>query len=334
MKAIVLTSFGSTDNFRLEEVASPVPKAGEIRIKIKAVSFNPVDYQIRKGGPESASLASNILGRDFSGIVDEITSGVTAYKKGDEVVAYIGNLGSNGTYAEYVCIPAAIAGRKPSNLTHEQAATIPVAGLTAKFSLSKTKVDSTKSLFIAGGAGGVGTYVIMLANQMGIRNIVTTAGSEISRAYLINQLGLDKKQAIDYKQTGFIEKAIAANNGFFDVVLDLVGGKMLSACCQLLETDGNLASITESPRVNDFDTLFLKNASFHSVATNAYSFIGKEKYWIIYQQQLNELSALFEAGKLPVPPITIVGEFSLDTVKRAHALLENGAVQGKLVMSC
>jgi NADPH:quinone reductase-like Zn-dependent oxidoreductase len=318
----------------LEELPVPVPLPGQIRVKVKAVSFNPVDYQIRKGGPESAALVSNILGRDLSGIVDEVADDVEEYKKGDEVISYVGNLGSSGTYAEYVCIPAAIAGRKPRSLTHEQASTIPVAGLTARFALHKTQADSSKSLFIAGGAGGVGTYAIMLAQQMGIKKIVTTAGNDTSRAYLQDELQLNKKQIIDYKQDNFIEKAIEINDGLFSIALDLVGGKMLSACCQLLDIDGNLASITESPTAYDFDILFLKNASFHSIGTNVYSFLGKEQYWIVYQQLLNSLAALFDNGQLMQPPITIAGDFSVETVKKAHALLEKGTVQGKLVMTC
>jgi NADPH:quinone reductase len=334
MKAIILTAHGSADNFRLEEVPVPVLQPGQIRIRIKAVSFNPVDYQIRKGGPESASLVSNILGRDLSGVVDEVAGDVKEFKKGDEVISYVGNLGSNGTYAEYVCIPASIAGHKPRSLTHEQAATIPVAGLTAKFALNKTQAGKSKSLFIAGGAGGVGTYAIMLAQQLGVKNIVTTAGNDTSRAYLMDRLQLSEKKIIDYKQPGFIEQAIEINNGLFNIALDLVGGKMLSACCHLLDVDGNIASITESPSVYDFDILFLKNASFHSVGTNAYSFPDREQYWIIYNQSLNALAELFDTGQLKEPPVTVVGGLSLDTVKKAHALLEKGAVQGKLVMTC
>ena len=137
---------------------------------------------------------------------------------------------------------------------------MPVAGITASLALNKARADKTKSMFIAGGAGGVGTFAILLARQLGVRNLVTTAGNAKSRAYLIAHCGLSDDQILDYKDGGFIERAMQHNGGGFDVALDLVGGTMLSACCALLAMDGNLASITEAPGRDDFETLFQKNA--------------------------------------------------------------------------
>ena len=92
-------------------------------------------------------------------------------------------------------------------------------------------------MFIAGGAGGVGTFAIMLARQLGMRNLVTTAGNAKSRAYLIEQCGLMHDQIVDYKDGAFIAQAMQRNRGAFDIALDLVGGKMLSACCALLAVE-------------------------------------------------------------------------------------------------
>ena len=333
MKAVVLRKFGSIENFEEADIPIPPVQKGQVRIEIKAVSFNPVDFQIRRGLPESKLVTSNILGRDLSGIVDEVYEDITDFKKGDEVYCYVCNLASSGTYTEYISVPSAIIAKKPVTLSHEEAAAVPVAGITASIALTKAKPRSSKSIFITGGAGGVGTFVIMLAKELGFENILTTAGNDKSLNYLTQNLRLKKEQVLNYRNDGFIKKAIERNNGPFDIVLDLVGGSMLSACCELLAIDGNLASIVDAPSQNDFEVLFQKNASFHSVGANAYSLSANPEEWKTYQHILNHIANLYESRRLNNPPITIVGDLSVDTVKKAHQLLENNLVQGKLIMA-
>jgi NADPH:quinone reductase len=155
----------------------PEVRQGDVRIKVKAVSFNPVDYQIRKGQPESSYIQSMILGRDLAGSVDAVHEDVTDFRVGDEVFSYVCNLSSSGTYTEQVSVPAELVARKPASLTPEQAAAVPVAGITASIALDKAQAGKATSVFIAGGAGGVGTFAIRLARQRGMQNLVTTAGN-------------------------------------------------------------------------------------------------------------------------------------------------------------
>jgi NADPH:quinone reductase len=143
MKAIVLSSFGSADNFTAADLPLPDVRKGDVRIKVKAVSFNPVDYQIRKGQSESSHLRSMILGRDLSGTVDTVHADVTDFSIGDEVFSYVCDLASSGTYAEYVSVPAELVARKPASFTHAQAAAVPVAGVTASLALNKARVGPT-----------------------------------------------------------------------------------------------------------------------------------------------------------------------------------------------
>ena len=334
MKAIVLREYGNADNFELTNLPIPTIPKGQVRIKIKAVSFNPVDYQIRKGLAEGKFVRSNILGRDLSGIVDEVADDVYQFKKADEVYSYVCNLASSGTYTEYICVPAELVAKKPVSLTHEQAAALPVAGITAWLALSKVKATNSKSIFIAGGAGGVGSFAIMFAKHFGIEKIITTAGNEKSLNYLVQGLGLKKEQIVNYKDDDFIEQAIKINGGYFDMTLDLVGGKMLSACCALLAIDGNFASVTDPPCKADFEILFQKNGSFHSIGANAYSLTDDRKYWKNYQRVLDQIAALFDSNKVTKPPITVVGSLSVATVKKAHEMLEANSTQGKLIMTC
>jgi NADPH:quinone reductase len=334
MKAVVLKQHGGIENFVDDDVAMPATKKGQVRIKIKAVSFNPVDYQIRKGMPEGRLVKSNILGRDLSGIVDEVHGDVTDFKKGDEVFCYVCNISSSGTYTEYVCVPSELVAMKPALLSHEQAAAIPVAGITAWLALAKSTFGRSKSIFIAGGAGGVGTFAIMFSKLAGIKHIVTTAGNERSVNYLIQNLQLKKEQIINYHDDDFEKKAIEKNRGNFDIALDLVGGRMLSSCCELLAIDGNLASVTDPPDKDAFELLFQKNASFHSIGANAYSLSSDPACWRRYQDVLTSIARRFDKNEIGKPPITIVGSLSAETVQKGHQLLEHTSVQGKLVMTC
>jgi NADPH:quinone reductase-like Zn-dependent oxidoreductase len=334
MKAIVLRAFGSSDNFHAAELPVPEVRAGDVRIKVRAASFNPVDYQIRKGRPESRNVKSMILGRDLSGTVDAVHEGVTDFRVGDDVYSYVCTLASSGTYAEYVSVPVELVARKPASLSHAQAAAVPVAGITAQMALDKLALAKGRSLFIAGGAGGVGTFAIMLARALGVDRLVTTAGSARSHAYLMEACGLRSAQIVNYKDPDFVAQALKLNGSGFDAALDLVGGKMLSACCELIALEGNLASVTEAPGPSDFDVLFDKNASFHPVGANAYSLTTERSPWKRYREMLDRFARDFDGGVLAPARISNLGEMSPEVVKHAHALLESGSVQGKLVMTC
>jgi NADPH:quinone reductase-like Zn-dependent oxidoreductase len=332
MQAILLRDFGSADNFILAGLPLPPVKPGEVRIRVTAVGFNPVDYQIRKGGPERRNLHSMVLGRDLAGVVDAVHPDVSGLKVGEEVYSYVCTLASSGTYAQFVSVPAELVAKKPASLSHEQAAAVPVAAITASMALKKAGVAAGKSVFVAGGAGGVGTFAIRLAQLAGAVRIVTTAGSEQSRAYLIGQCGLNGADVLDYRTGDVAEAAISRTGGGFDCVLDLVGGRMLAACCRMLAVDGNLVSITEVPHADDMEFLFQKNASFHPIGANAYSLVTDRSVWGNYRDMLNRLTALFDSGALAPPPVRVLGEMSVEVVREAHVLLEQGSVQGKLAM--
>src|SRR5215213_2471094 len=120
MRAVFLKQFGGVENFELREVERPPLIKGGVRVRIKATAFNPIDYQMRRGGTESKLLKSGILGREMAGIVTEIDSSVRNLRVGDDVFSYVGNLGSNGTYAEEIVVPESLAARKPANLDFNQ----------------------------------------------------------------------------------------------------------------------------------------------------------------------------------------------------------------------
>jgi len=307
--------------------------AGEVRIRVEAAAFNPVDWQVRAGRAEGRRARSMILGRDLSGTIDAVHESVTGLSAGDAVYCNVCNLGSSGTYAEYVCVPAELVARKPASLTHLQAAGVPVAGITASLALERAGAGSSTSVFVAGGSGGVGNFVIALARQLGVQDLVTTAGSARSRAHLVARCAMEEARIVDYRAAGMVERALEINGGPFDVTIDLVGGAMLSACCALVAVDGHVASATEAPSRDDFEVLFDRNATFHPVGANAYALTGDRAVWRRYGELLGRLARRFDSGVLSPPHVADLGRMSADVVRRAHEMLEANTVQGKLAMT-
>jgi NADPH:quinone reductase-like Zn-dependent oxidoreductase len=343
MRAIVLTAFGSAEHFRLAELARPEPLPGEVRIRIHAVSFNPSDYQRRRGSVTAGPLPI-ILGSDVAGVVDAIGDGVTSCAVGDEVYSFLlgGGVGG-GAYAEYVCRRVEFVACKPRNLSFAQAAAMVTTGLTAHQCLEHARLQPGEPLFVAGGSGGVGAALIQLARHGGAGPIVTTTGGERSARYLMETLGIPHERLLLY--AGLSRDRLAArlrelNGGrLFRVAIDCVGGAMTGLCCDIVDFDGVAISIVNGPRDDshpaaddDENRLFNRSAAFHFVMISALATYGPPEAWPVYGRQLAELGRLIEAGALHAPPLVEVGDLSVETAQHAHALQEAGHIHGKLVM--
>jgi NADPH2:quinone reductase len=338
-----LTAFGSTEHFHRAEVPRPEPQPGEVRIRIHAAAFNPTDFQKRQGAGAAGQLPL-ILGCDVAGVIDAIGDGVTTFAVGDEVYGYLlGGRKNGGGYAQYVCRSVDFVAPKPRNLSFAEAAAVVTAGLTAFQCLERVQLQPMKSLFIAGGSGGVGSMLIQLARHGGAHQIFTTAGSENSVLYLTDTLGISRKRLLFY--TGLSRGQLAEhlreqNSGqLFPVAVDCVGGAMTGLCCDVVDFGGNVISIVQGPRddshppeEDDENRLFNRSAAFHFVMASALGTFGSPEAWPVYGRQLAELRALFEGSAVQPPATANVGGLSVETVRHAHALLESGHVQGKLVM--
>jgi NADPH:quinone reductase len=328
MKAVLLKQFGGVENFEFREVENPRMVSGSVRIRIKATAFNPIDYQMRSGGSESKLLESGILGRELSGIITEAAPNAKNFAVGEEVFSYVGSLGSNGTYAEEIVVPEAIVARKPANLTFAQAAAIPLVGLTAVQAIEKYPIDPTDKIFVAGGAGGVGSMIIRLLRLKGAENIFSTAGSDASRNRLL-ALGLTEEQVFDYTDSQIAEKIETAAAGKMDICLDTVGGKMSEISAEILKIEGVYADITFLTTAPAREMLFNKATIVLNVANYAYGLDRLSPKLNIYGENLNFLRQKIEAGDLPATPIEVVGDLSVESVSKAHTLLERNLTQGK-----
>lgn len=343
MRAVVLTAFGSADNFRLAETPRPEPQTGEARIRIHAAAFNPTDYQRRQGLGTAGALPL-ILGIDVAGVIDAIGSEVTTFAVGDEVYAYLlGGGKTGGAYADYVCRQVEFVAHKPRNLSFGQAAALVTGGLTAYQVLEQARLQPGEPLFVAGGSGGVGTLLIQLARHAGAGPIFTTAGGERSARYLTDTLGVPRERMLfyaDLSREQLAQRLRELNGGrLFRVAIDCVGGAMTGLCCDIVDFEGHVLSIVQGPRDDshppeddDENRLFNRSAAFHFVMASVRGTFGSPDTWLVYGRQLAALTKLIESGDIQPPAITEVGGLSVETVRRAHALLETGHVQGKLVM--
>jgi len=342
MKAVIIREFGGVDRLETADWPECEPQNGEVSIRICAAAFNPVDCKLRQGRFDVTLPIC--LGYDAAGVVESAGSEVTDLTPGDEVYAYLGGPKSNGSYAQVVCVPAAFVARKPKNLTFTQAAAVPLVGLTAYHALvDKARVKNGDSVFIAGGAGGVGTMAIQLARHLGAARIITTAGGNESHTYLTDVLGIPSEHIIRYRGLSveqLHDRALAANEGQpVDAAFDFWGGDMKKLCCQIIGFDGQVVSIVEEPpnfTLNVFNArkspMFARCGSLHFEFVGARAMFGGQQHWSMYRDELNALTELLESRSIEPPTISEMNEFSADAVREAHLRLEMGHVKGKLVM--
>jgi NADPH:quinone reductase-like Zn-dependent oxidoreductase len=343
MKVIAIREFGGTENFFEAQRNIPQPRADEVLIRIRAGSFNPIDYKIRKG--RFGGDLPMVLGQDAAGVVEEVGSSVGRLRVGDEVWAYLGGPCSNGSNSEYVSVPQEFVTVRPRILSVEEAASVPVAGLTANQSIRlKARPTPNDSVFVAGGAGGLGSAAIQILQMIGVEKIVTTSGREASTRFIVDQLRLSPEQVIDYRDKGLkqlTEEAIAANGGaLFDKTLDFVGGEMKRLCFELVDFDGDIVSTVEETDPfavpvwhGRMSPLFRRSASLHFHMLGARGQFGAKETWPGYTQQLHELTFLYEAQRLWPVGVHNIGDLSVETIRRGHEMLEAGGVQGKLIFT-
>lgn len=317
MKAMTLKAFGGPESFELRDVPKPAPGAGQVLVQVHATSINPLDYQVRRGDyPDLVTLPS-ITGHDVSGVVEAVGPGVTAFAVGDEVWYTPQIFDGPGSYAEYHVASESIIGKKPSSLSHLEAASLTLVGGTAWEALvTRAALKVGESILIHGGAGGVGHVAIQLAKAIGAKVFTTVRETN---AEFARSMGADV--VIDYEKEDYVDVILRETKGQgVDVVFDTIGGNTLSRSPDALAQLGRVVTIVDIAQPQNLVQAWGKNASIHFVFTRQ------------NRGKLDELSALVERGQLR-PHVGAV--YSLVDIPLAHSRLEtpNNGVQGKIAIA-
>ncbi|RAU21294.1 NADP-dependent oxidoreductase [Paramagnetospirillum kuznetsovii] len=314
MKAMILDRFGPPETLEWREIATPVPAAGEVLIRVRAAGVNPVDWKIAEGGlarlfPCGFPL---IPGWDAAGTIAALGEGVTGFSIGERVWSFCRKPDIQwGTYAEYVTMDASAVAPMPANASFAQASTIPLAGLTAWQSLfDVAQVRPGQSVLIHAGAGGVGSLAVPLAKWAGA-TVIATAGA--ANHDYVRGLGAD--HVIDYAAQDFVTEVKALCPDGVDFAYGTVGGEVLTRSYQTVKPGGILVSITDKTDKDLGEQLGIR-----------------VKYLFVKPDggQLRRLAGLMDSGILAAPEIE---EFPLPHAAEALDRSKSGHVRGKIVLT-
>jgi 2-desacetyl-2-hydroxyethyl bacteriochlorophyllide A dehydrogenase len=328
MKAAYITRYGNINDVQIDEQPKPSLTENAVLVKVHAASINPLDLRVLEGEFKAILPVPFpfILGNDFAGTVVEVGSKVSQFKVGDEVYA---KTDLNGAFAEYTVVQQSSLALKPQNISMEQAAALPLVGLTSWQALVEiAKVKAGQKVLIHAGSGGVGSIAIQLAKSLGATVATTTSSKNSS---WVKGLGADI--IIDYKTMDFEQELKD-----YDVVLDTQGGKILEKSLNILKRGGRLISISGPPDKNFAEAIkanwFLKCV----IPLLSWSIRHKAKkrdisYSFLFMQpngqQLSEISKLVESGKInPVVDKT----YTFSEIKDAFHYVNTGRTKGKIVL--
>jgi NADPH:quinone reductase len=320
------------DSFIEFETIKPTLGANDLLVKISAVSVNPVDFKIRQNSTKDTVLETpKIIGWDAVGVVEAVGENVHLFKTGDEVY-YAGDLTKQGSNAEYQIIDERIVGRKPKSLSIEEAAAIPLTGLTAwEILFDRIRIDPEKdkgkTILIIGGAGGVGSIAIQLAKKIAGLTVIATASrpetidwcKELGADFVVNH----KDLIASVREVGF---------QYVDFILDFVDtNSYWDSMAELIKPQGHIASITGSSDPIALNKLKTKSASF------SWEFMYTRSMFETADMQeqhtiLNKIADLLDNGTLKSTlKETLIG-LSAENFKKAHEMLESGKTIGKIAI--
>ena len=330
MKALTFKRYGKSPGIGFADVPRPALKADELLVQVHAAGVNPIDNMIPTG-LFKAVLKFELpatLGSDLAGVVTEVGSRVTRFKPGDAVFANIFDLGT-GAIAEFAVVPESAAALKPANLDFVQAASIPMVGLTSWQALKvRANLRAGQKVFIPAGSGGVGTFAIQLAKQLGAKVGTTTSTGNVE---LVRSLGAD--EVVDYKQQEF-EKVLRG----YDAVLGTVRGDAMEKAVNILKPQGTMVSL-----VGPLDAAFARARRLNFVLTFVFGMMSRKikrlakKREVTYSflfarpdgDQLAEIGELLQAERIR-PVIDKVFPFA--QAREALEYLAQGRAKGKVVV--
>ncbi len=312
MKAIRYHQFGPPELLTMEESPIPMPGKDQLLVRVHAAGVNPVDWKVRKGDLTflSGKKFPKIPGGDFAGVVEAVGTQVKDFKPGDPVFGLI-NAFKGGAYAEYLIINQSRAAKIPDPISMEEAAAMPIAGLTAWQGIVKLgKGKKGGSILINGGSGGVGTYAIQIAKAFGMAVTAVSSGKNLN---FCKELGAD--QVVDYQKENIFNL-----NQTWDIFFDVVPNQSFGKTKKLLNNGGVYIST-----LPNFFTILIAPL-MHLVS-------HKKAYGIMVNSNTKDLDALAALVKTQKLQPIIDAVMPWDKAAEAHHLSEDGKVKGKIVLT-
>jgi alcohol dehydrogenase len=309
MKAAQINKYGGNEVVEINNnTPKPVVSEGHLLVEVYAAGINPLDWKIREGYMRQAIPMKfpATLGGDFSGVVADVGSGITGFRKGDEVYGQAGILrGGSGSFAEFVLADIKVTARKPTNMDHVEAAALPLTGVSAWQGLVEHMgLSRGKKILIHGGAGGIGTIAIQLAKYLGAYVAATVSAKDM---LYVRELGAD--EAIDYKKLSFED---LFHN--YDAVFDTVGGETYEKSFRVLKKGGIIVSMLEQP-----DPELMERYGVNAIGQ--FTQVNSER-----------LSRVAELADKRIIKVHIDKIFPLDQAREALAFQQTGHPRGKLVL--
>jgi NADPH:quinone reductase-like Zn-dependent oxidoreductase len=319
MKAVVFTRYGTADVLERRDVPKPTPKAGEVLVRVRAVSINDWDWQALQGIPFVNRLMfglrkpkKQILGSDIAGVVEAVGESAKRFRPGDEVFGDLS--GRWGGFAEYVCAGEEMLAPKPAGLTFEEAAAIPQAAMLAvQGLLDKGQIRQGQKLLVNGAGGGVGTFAIQIARLYGAE---TTGVDSSAKLATLRSLGFD--QVLDYAQEDFTKTGQQ-----YDLILDVKTNRPIRAYLRALSPGG--AYVTVGGSTARLAQIALLGPLVSMLRKKRMCVVGLKA-----NKDLAYMTELVEAGK--VRPV-VDGRYTLDQAADAMRYFGEGKHQGKLVLT-
>ncbi len=313
MKAILLEKAGPAENLQFTNIPIPGIQHDEVLIKVKAISINPVDIKTRMGKSLYDELKTNnssiILGWDISGIIEETGSGVTQFKKGDEVFGMINFPGHGKAYAEFVAAPAAHLALKPIQISHEEAAAATLAALTAwQAMVSHAKVQRGQRVLIHAAAGGVGHYAIQIARHLGAW--VAGTSSARNKDFV---LSLGAQQHIDYNNQRLEDEV-----NDFDFVLDAIGDSTISSSVAVTKKGGTVIFLPAGVSEEKLKKLNEKGVHCYRILVESNG------------TDMNQIAQLLDKGIIKSHLFRV---YPFEKMQEAHLQIETGRTVGKIVLT-
>ena len=321
MKAIRARCYGSPEVLTYEDVEKPTPGSDEILVRVRAAGVNPLDYHYMRGTPYILRLMAGVgtpddprTGVDFAGVVESVGAAVTGFVPGDAVFG-----GANGAFAQYVTVrESGAVVKKPDNVSFQQAAGVPIAGITALQALrDKAGLEAGQDVLINGASGGVGTFAVQIAKAMGANVSGVCSTRNVA---MVESIGADR--VFDYKKENYTEA-----DSRFNLIIDMVGNHAPSTNVDVLEEDGKLV-LVGGPKGNWIAPF---KRPLQAMVTG---WFADQEITTLFAMQSKEglqtLADMMADGRL----VTVIDRtYALEDVPEAIRYSESGRARGKIIIT-